>query len=389
MDTTPPTDSLGGILDPGGAALAAELNDLESELLDTYRRLLVSQRNPLGIDQEAWTTCRQQARHVIEECVHALRRGAQPQLSRQLLQKTRRLGGARISQGIAPVYSVRAGALLFQVVMEALGDAAVRHPGAAHQLMSALISLQTAITRRLEEGAGGFDLFLLDVVCDAEQQGRHGMAREIHDRIGSIASLALRQLELYELTQGPTPTADPRLGSLKQAILETLYTTRDIVTELRTRTNTTRSLQMALRAFISAMALDEPLVEIRVTDPHDLLPRSLGDDLFLMLRECLRNAITHASATRVTIEVHVDGAQARATVRDDGVGFSPRLRTGNGLMSLTERTSLLGGRVTIDSEPGKGTAIVLSVPVGRLDGRDDEQDKENHGEHGRGTAARA
>ncbi|WP_338700522.1 ATP-binding protein [Streptomyces sp. Q6] len=383
MDTTSPRDPQGDTLNPEGAALAAELHDLETELLERYRRLLVDQHNPLGIEQEAWTTCRQQAQHIIAECMHSLRHGTQPLLSRQLLQKTRRLGGARISQGIAPVHSVRAGALLFQVVMEALSDAVVRHPGAAHQLMKALMSLQTAITRRLEEGAGGFDLFLLDVVRDAEQQGRHGMAREIHDRIGSVASLALRQLELYELTQGLTPAADARLSSLKQAILETLYTTRDIVTELRTRTNTTRSLQLALQAFVSAMALDEPVVEIRVTDPEDLLPRSLGDDLFLMLRECLRNAIAHAAATRVVIEVHVGSEGVRATVRDDGTGFSPGKSAGNGLASLTERTGLLGGRLTIDSAPGKGTSVALTVPV-------DEHDKENHGQpYGYGPAAGA
>src|SRR4051812_20078548 len=120
MDTTPPRDTQGDTLNPESAALAAELHDLESELLDTYRRLLVSQHNPLGTDQEAWTTCRQQAQYVIAECVQSLRHGTQPSVSRHLLLKTRRLGGARISQGIAPVHSVRAGALLFQIVMETL-----------------------------------------------------------------------------------------------------------------------------------------------------------------------------------------------------------------------------------------------------------------------------
>ncbi|MFE4254744.1 sensor histidine kinase [Streptomyces sp. NPDC056910] len=375
MHDASPQEIQGETPDPEGATLAAELQALEAELLDTYRRALLDQNNPLGMDQEAWTSCREQAQHILGECVHALRYGTEAPLNPQLMKKTRRLGGARISQGIPPVYSVRAGSMFFQITMEFLGRIFADRPGSEHYLMKVPPILQSAITRRLEEGSSGYDLFLLDVVRDAAQQGRHGMAREIHDRIGSTASLALRQLELYELTQHAA-SSHARLGSLKQAILETLYTTRDIVTELRTRSDTCRSLQLALSAFVSAMAIDEPVVEIHVDDPDDLLPRGVSDDLFIMLRECLRNALAHASASRVTIDVKVDARHVQASVRDDGIGFVPGRRQGNGLASLTERAQLLAGRLTIDSAPGHGTAIELSVPL----------DEEEHADDGRGTA---
>ncbi|MFE2732997.1 sensor histidine kinase [Streptomyces sp. NPDC059349] len=375
MHDASPQEIQGETPDPEGATLAAELQALEAELLDTYRRALLDQNNPLGMDQEAWTSCREQAQHILGECVHALRYGTEAPLNPQLMKKTRRLGGARISQGIPPVHSVRAGSMFFQITMEFLGRIFADRPGSEHYLMKVPPILQSAITRRLEEGSSGYDLFLLDVVRDAAQQGRHGMAREIHDRIGSTASLALRQLELYELTQHAA-SSDARLGSLKQAILETLYTTRDIVTELRTRSDTCRSLQLALSAFVSAMAIDEPVVEIHVDDPDDLLPRGVSDDLFIMLRECLRNALAHASASRVTIDVKVDARHVQASVHDDGIGFVPGRRQGNGLASLAERAQLLAGRLTIHSAPGHGTAIELSVPL----------DEEEHADDGRGTA---
>ncbi|MBA2944535.1 sensor histidine kinase [Streptomyces himalayensis] len=345
-------------------------------MLDAYQRILAERKNPLGVNPTAWVTCREQARHIIAECAHTLRHGTEAPLNPQLTRKTRRLGGARLSQGIPPVYSVRAGSLFFQIAMDHLGRVFADRPGSEQYLMKVLPTLQTAITRRLEEGSSGYDLFLLDVVRDAAQQGRHGMAREIHDRIGSAASLALRQLELFELTQNVSSSTDARLGSLKQAILETLYTTRDIVTELRTRADTTGSLQVALSAFVTAMAIDEPEVEIHVEDPDDLLPRTVSDDLFIILRECLRNALAHASASRVTLDVRVGPGCVRASVRDDGVGFSPGHRRGNGIASLTERTQLLGGSLTIDSAPGRGTAVELTVPI----------DEEEHADDGRGPA---
>jgi signal transduction histidine kinase len=363
-------------LDSEGAQLAAEFLALEAEMLDAYQQILAERKNPLGVNPAAWVTCREQARHIIAECAHTLRHGTEAPLNPQLTRKTRRLGGARLSQGIPPVYSVRAGSLFFQIAMDHLGRVFADRPGSEQYLMKVLPTLQTAITRRLEEGSSGYDLFLLDVVRDAAQQGRHGMAREIHDRIGSAASLALRQLELFELTQNVSSSTDARLGSLKQAILETLYTTRDIVTELRTRADTTGSLQVALSAFVTAMAIDEPEVEIHVEDPDDLLPRTVSDDLFIILRECLRNALAHASASRVTLDVRVGPGCVRASVRDDGVGFSPGHRRGNGIASLTERTQLLGGSLTIDSAPGRGTAVELTVPI----------DEEEHADDGRGPA---
>ncbi|WP_407838199.1 sensor histidine kinase [Streptomyces sp. DSM 116496] len=288
--------------------------------------------------------------------------GAEEPLDTHLIAKTRRLSGARISQGIAPIHSVRAGALLFQVATSHLIRIASPHPEDQRCLMKMLPVLQSSITQRLEAGSTGHDLFLLDVVRDATRHGRDGMAREIHDRIGSSASLALRQLELYELTRHPSGT-DPRLEALKQAILETLYTTRDIVTDLRTRAEATQSLYVSLSAFVSAMAMDDVQVDIHVTDPGDLLPDELTEDLYLMLRECLRNAFTHARSARIDMEVRVEAGRVDASVRDDGTGFDPHAhRRGNGLSSLTERTKLLGGRLTIDSAPGQGTAIALAIP---------------------------
>ncbi|MDW4905782.1 ATP-binding protein [Streptomyces sp. ADMS] len=282
----------------------------------------------------------------------------------QLAQKTRHLGATRIVQGIAPIHSVRAGSLFVQVVAGFLGRSSAARQCCGQWQMRVLSTLQASITRRLDEGASGHDLFLLDVVRDSAKQSRDGMAREIHDRIGSAASLALRQLELYELSLNGAPGEDARLSSLKEAILETMFSTRDVVTELRTRTNTAGSLQVALSSFVAAMAIEEPVVEIRMEDSGDLMPDKVGDDLFLVLRECLRNALAHAYASHVTIEARVDARGLWARVRDDGAGFPAERSFGNGLTSVLERTQLMGGQVSIDSVPGRGTVIELSVPIG-------------------------
>ncbi|MFC8276310.1 sensor histidine kinase [Streptomyces sp. NPDC057271] len=262
------------------------------------------------------------------------------------------------------VHALRAGSVLVQVVAEILERSLARRPVGDLSGTRLMATLQAAVTRSLEGDADGPDLHLLDLVRESARQSRDAMAREIHDRIGSAASLALRQLELYELTQNVSSATDPRLDSLKQAILETMHSTRDVVTELRTGAHSAGSLHGALATFVAAMAVEKPVVEIRIEDFDDPLPDALGEQLFLVLRECLRNALAHARASRVTVDVRCDVRGLDARVSDDGVGL-PRERTfGNGLASVAERIRLLGGRMEIDSAPGAGTTLAFTVPAG-------------------------
>ncbi|MFG2769671.1 sensor histidine kinase [Streptomyces sp. NPDC048350] len=266
------------------------------------------------------------------------------------------------------VHALRAGSLLVQVVAEFIERRLAHRPAGDLSGTRLMATLQAAVARSLEDGADGPDVQLLDLVRESTRQSRDAMAREIHDRIGSAAGLALRQLELYELTQNVSSATDPRLDSLKQAILETMHSTRDVVTELRTGAHSAGSLQGALAAFVTAMAVEKPVVEIRIEDFDDPLPDALGEQLFLVLREGLRNALAHAHASRVSVDVRCDVRRdvrrVEARVSDDGVGL-PRDRTfGHGLASVAERIRLLGGRMDIDSVPGAGTTLVFTVPTG-------------------------
>ena len=93
----------------------------------------------------------------------------------------------------------------------------------------------------------------------------------------------------------------------------------------------------------------------------------VGIFLFTSVRELLVNVAKHARARAVQVSIRKDGEEMVVEVRDDGTGFLParadvRSR-GFGLFSIRERLQHLGGRMSIRSTPGKGTAITLSAPV--------------------------
>ena len=100
------------------------------------------------------------------------------------------------------------------------------------------------------------------------------------------------------------------------------------------------------------------------------LPDSLETAVFRIFQEALTNAIRHAEARHVGIELGFDAKQITLTVQDDGRGFDPRMKSERatdgshmGLIGIRERVALLGGHFSLDSTPGRGCRIVVKLPT--------------------------
>ena len=115
---------------------------------------------------------------------------------------------------------------------------------------------------------------------------------------------------------------------------------------------------------------DTPLeagLEVRGT------PRALGrsaeQNLFRIGQEALTNALKHSGARRVEMVFAFEPDRVELRVRDNGRGFDPlapgsqHVREGFGLVSMRERAEQLGGRVSVNSQPGAGTEVVLEAPL--------------------------
>ena len=82
-----------------------------------------------------------------------------------------------------------------------------------------------------------------------------------------------------------------------------------------------------------------------------------------MVSEALTNAAKHASASRVEVDVGVADEVLRLLVRDDGVGGADPSR-GSGLLGLSDRVDAIGGTIEITSPPGRGTTLLVTIPLG-------------------------
>ena len=86
-------------------------------------------------------------------------------------------------------------------------------------------------------------------------------------------------------------------------------------------------------------------------------------ELFLILKEAINNAAKHSGASRLAVAAQVEGSRLRVRIEDDGTGFSRERGEGHGLPSMVARAERAGGELVIESGPGAGTRIDVSIPV--------------------------
>jgi len=213
---------------------------------------------------------------------------------------------------------------------------------------------------------------LASALASSEQRERRRIAQGLHDHIGQ--NLALVNMRLSAAQQA----AD--LSEAAPAIAEAREILSDVIAE--TRTLTFELCPPILYELGLAAALDWLAEQsentygfsaiVRKHGAEAALPEDVSTALFQAVRELLTNAGRHARATMVNIHVFNDRDQVRVVVEDNGVGFDAAALEsrsepyrGFGLFSIRERLRYMGGGLELESRPGCGTIVRLTVP--RLD----------------------
>ena len=196
---------------------------------------------------------------------------------------------------------------------------------------------------------------------------RNRLARELHDSVTQAlygitlhAEAAFRQLGARKI-----PLATEQLEELRSTAQEALREMRLLIFELRPSVVEMQGLVPALRARLEAVEERAGMsVEINVDENLELSDQ-IQDGLYRIAQEALNNALKHAKANQIIL--NLTGTMSRVTleIMDDGVGFKPDESIeggGLGLDGIIERAELLNGELTLDSWPGRGTTIRIEVP---------------------------
>jgi signal transduction histidine kinase len=197
---------------------------------------------------------------------------------------------------------------------------------------------------------------------------RNRLARDIHDSLGHHLTAMSVQLEMAAEFRALDPDAAQRaLDEARRSVKLALTDVRQSVRALRSE-----ATRPALADELAALTRGEgagPRVTVEVSGAEDGYGTVELTALYRAAQEGVTNARRHARASRVTVTLRLAEDEARLVVADDGRGFAPQEATGGfGLAGMRERVHLVAGSVDVDSGPGAGTRLTVTVPRGRAGG---------------------
>ena len=209
-------------------------------------------------------------------------------------------------------------------------------------------------------------------ITQAQENERRRIARELHDdTIQSLVALS-RRLEALSASDGLlSPEAAGRVQELQTVTREMIERMRRFSQDLRPSILDDLGLLPTLDELTAELDREEGIhAELRVTGEERRLSSEMELTLFRIVQEALNNVRRHADANRVVIAVDISDSGVEIAVEDNGKGFvppnSPDHPTAGGklgLIGMHERARLLRGSLSVDSKPGRGTRVVISVPA--------------------------
>lgn len=202
---------------------------------------------------------------------------------------------------------------------------------------------------------------------------RDRVGRELHDSLGQVLGYVKMQVQAVRalLAQEQSAQADSYLKQLAAVAQDAHADVREYILGARTGTGSDSDFLPALERYLRRFRETYGIaMELKVSP--DLTEASLTPmvraQLLRIIQEALTNVRKHAQSSGVRITLCVNGGYVEAIVQDDGTGFDPALMQVKGgekfgLHFMQERAAEVGGSVKILSAPGKGTQVIISVPL--------------------------
>lgn len=200
----------------------------------------------------------------------------------------------------------------------------------------------------------------------AVSEERNLLAQELHDSIAQSLAFLNLQAQMVEDALGKKDLAGVRegLASMREGVQESYDDVRELLVHFRTRFGES-DVETAIRTLIGRFEAETGIAaELELTGSGVPLSPEIQIQALHIVQECLSNARKHSGARRVTVAL-ARGPVYTFRVSDDGRGFVPgEQEQGHvGLAIMRERAQRIGGKIAVDSRPGAGTRVTLTLPL--------------------------
>ncbi|MBF8456314.1 sensor histidine kinase [Kaistella sp. G5-32] len=204
-------------------------------------------------------------------------------------------------------------------------------------------------------------------VMNAEDNERKRMATHLHDGIGQLLTAANMNMSVLDEYKKDENNFTNVLNKTREILSEAMLDVRTLSHQIMPNMLIKNSLADALRDLISKTNSPKLHLELKMEGLTKDLNQNIQVVMYRIIQECINNTIKHARANKVEISLIQNNTMIEAIFKDDGIGFNPlkinSRSNGLGLENIKSRIDMLKGDLKIDSAEGKGTSIIMKIPI--------------------------
>ncbi len=203
-------------------------------------------------------------------------------------------------------------------------------------------------------------------LVEAQEEERRSISRELHDEVGqSLTGVLLEMANLSKLIRTRDPeTVAAKAAEIKREVENSIGVVRNMALLLRPSMLDDLGLVPALQWQAREVSKRSGIwVTVDAASVSEDLPEEHKTCVYRIVQEALHNCVQHAAARHVKVAVEQHSDSLRLAIEDDGKGFDAQQGRGMGLLGIQERVGYLGGRFEVESAPGKGTSLKVTLPL--------------------------
>lgn len=206
-------------------------------------------------------------------------------------------------------------------------------------------------------------------IIEAQEEERKRVSREIHDGPAQMMANVMMRSDLIErvFREHGEQAGMGEIKNLKKMVRNALYEVRRIIYDLRPMALDDLGLVPTLKKYLQT--IEEYHSDIKISfvsmGNEKRLPAKFEVALFRLVQESVQNAIKHAEAQEIKVKLELTRNSISVVIKDDGKGFDMNMDKPEsfGILGMKERVELLQGQLSIDSKVGRGTIVIIQVPL--------------------------
>ncbi len=204
-------------------------------------------------------------------------------------------------------------------------------------------------------------------IIEAQEEERRRLSREMHDGPAQMLANIMLRSEIVDRTfkKGDVDSAVQEMRNVRVMIRESLHEVRRIIYDLRPMALDDLGLIPTIKKYISTLEDQHPNIRFKYQSSDERLHSHYEVALFRLIQESIQNAIKHAEAELILVELDISCDRVVATITDNGKGFeqSEKKDKSFGIIGMHERVDILGGDLDLTSKKGAGTRVNITIPL--------------------------